>query len=526
MEGGAPMAADQFLEAVRRALRHGATQPHPPGGGMMALVLHLSALRPPAPRPHHRRVARVILQDVAARHDGQVFAFGNGDIALLCAASGLHDTGRAPTVPVAREASSARDPAGGPAPLAAALTRLLRIDAVDPARLISVWPLGTDHAALLAYAAARAAEGIAAPPPDDEPALQAGVVDEIGALIGRAHIHDLMQRQTAVVLLPPRERAPHDRLLHDRPPHDRLLQDGAIRSTEPAAMRPIFREVAFSIAALTARTGGAHAGSDPFLFRHIAAQLDRRMLELVAGQNGQGGALDPMVAARGAPPLHLNLTLGAILSPSFAAFAAACRAAGATAGIEVSLIEASADSRAFAAARAAVARAGMALVLDGVSHLAMVLAAPWLLETDLLKLDWSPRLEDLAEADRRDIASAIQAAGAHRIVLQRAGSEAAIRWGMALGIRRFQGRHIDAMLGASRIVGCALSGGCALRQCIERAGAIGLAGRAGCGNPALLDAAVPPRAWQAAGSLGQPTPRPPLAAPHRTLSRAEAAALP
>jgi len=489
------MAADQFLEAVRRALRHGATQvgvgPQPAGGGIVALVLHLSSLRPPAPRPHHRRVARVILQDVAARHAGQVFAFANGDIALLCEASGLHETGRGQTV---REAS-AGDPAGLPSLLVAALTRLLRIDTIDPAGLISVWPLGTDHAPLLAYATARAEERVVAPPPDDEPAMHPGVADEIGTLIGKAHIHDLMQRQTAVAL---------------RPPRDRALQDRAIR--------PIFCEVAFSIAALTARTGGAHAGSDPFLFRHIAAQLDRRMLDFVADQQG-------LAAARGAPPLHLNLTLGAILSPSFAAFAAACRAAGATAGVEVSLIEASADSRAFAAARTAVMRAGMALALDGVSHLAMLLAAPWLLETDLLKLDWSPRLEDLPDSDRRDMAAAIQATGAHRIVLQRAGSEAAIQWGLALGIRRFQGRHIDAMLGASRIVGCALSSACALRQCIERGGAIGPAGRAGCGNPALLDAAVPSLAWQNAGSPAQPIRRPLPLAPHLTPLRAEAAAL-
>ncbi len=76
-----------------------------------------------------------------------------------------------------------------------------------------------------------------------------------------------------------------------------------------------------------------------------------------------------------------------------------------------------------------------------------------------------------------------------RIVLHRAETEAAVTWGQAQGISRFQGRHVDAMLGAGRILHCPLSRGCTLRQCIERGAAIADVGRSGCGNTALLDGA-------------------------------------
>ena len=72
--------------------------------------------------------------------------------------------------------------------------------------------------------------------------------------------------------------------------------------------------------------------------------------------------------------------------------------------------------------------------------------------------------------------------GTDKVVLHHAETEAALRWGLAHGIRRFQGRHVDAMLGASRIVSCGQAEACTLRQCIERAGAAGRVGRAGCVN--------------------------------------------
>jgi hypothetical protein len=427
-----------LLEAVRRAGRSPQAR--------LALVLHLSRLAPPGPRPHHRRIARAILDDTALRHDGQVFALGNGDMVLLC---GVAPRGQAPAVrPLHGLALS------DPAAVSATMAALLRVDLPDPAAVATVWPLPESLPAFTAYAAERVAEsGLAlAPPalPGAGPAEQTVVVGAIAAIAEGPASPDFMQRQVGVLVAAP-----------DRSAGLPLL--------------PLYRELGFSIAALEARLAAAgQAVADPFLFRHLAFRLDRRMLALLAEHAGTGGALDLAANPRDAP-LHINLTLPAILSDGFARFAGRCGSLGLAVGVEVALVEACGDAAAFARARDVLAAAGLKLVLDGVSYLALLLARPCALRPDLLKLDWSPVLPDLQTEERLQLAAALARIGPDRVVLHHADTEAALRWGMAQGLRRFQGRHVDAILAAGRILACPQAAGCTVRHCMERAGAVATA---------------------------------------------------
>ncbi len=105
--------------------------------GRLGLVLRLSALPPPLPRPHHRRIATTILEQAARLHDGEAFELSCGDIVLLCRISpgeerdGLH-----------------------PADLPGLLARLLRADVAPTHPLTTVWDLEREGTALLAYTAA------------------------------------------------------------------------------------------------------------------------------------------------------------------------------------------------------------------------------------------------------------------------------------------------------------------------------------------------------------------------------------
>jgi len=425
-----------LLEAARRAGR----SPQ----GRMALALHLSRLAPPGPRPHHRRIARAILDDTALRHDGQVFALGNGDMVLLCAVA---PQGQAPAArPLHGLALS------DPAAVSATLAALLRVDLPNPADVATVWPLQESLAGFTAYAAERVAESGLALAPSAPPAAglaeQTVVVGAIAAIAEGPASGDIMQRQVGVLVPAP-----------DRSAHLPLL--------------PIYRELSFSIAALESRLAATgQAVADPFLFRHLAFRLDHRMLALLADAAGTGGPLDIAASPRAAPPPHINLTLPAILSDDFARLAARCRRCGLAAGIEVALVEACGDAAAFARARGVLADAGLKLVLDGVSYLALLLAQPGALRPDLLKLDWSPVLPDLRTEERLELAAALERIGPDRVVLHHAETEAALRWGMAQGLRRFQGRHVDAILAAGRILGCPQGTGCTVRQCMERAAAV------------------------------------------------------
>ncbi len=445
----------QLLEAVQRAVKS--------ASGRIAVVLHLSWLTAPAPRPHHRRIARALLQDTAGRYDGQVFLLGCGDMVVLCHAP--QQEGALPAV---------RGTVAEPAALPDIMGRLFQADTPNTVKLVSLWPTETHGDTLLTYATECLGQRAVHASMDDCMNGQTGMLDAISSVVSHAAISDMMQRQTAI-----------------------YLPGGADKGGRD--LRPLFREVTFSVAALEARIAtGSVASADPFLFRHLATRMDQRMLEVLAGQIGHGGPLD-LTYLMGAkqnptpPVLHLNLTLDGVLSPAFDRFARSCAVAAAPLGVEISLIEVVADPRAFARARALLAEAGLQLVLDGVSYLSLLISRPWALRPDLLKLDWSPRLGELSDGDDRSIDEALSRIEVARVVLHRAETEAAVRWGLARGIRRFQGRHVDAMLGAARIVGCGHAHRCTLRQCIERGAATGSAGRSGCGNTDLLDAGAPGR---------------------------------
>jgi hypothetical protein len=500
---GAPAAALLVHEAVLRLRRAPA--------GRVALVLHLSRLVPPAPRPYHVRIARALLQDTAARHEGQVFTLGNQDMVLLCAASA------SPGGALGLRNTLATDPLALPA----ILLRLLRADMKPAGALVSLWPLDDAGDELAAYTRARLREAELMPAPtqdrmsphnvrtkvkamtmEEDFAGQTGLACAVGQVVDQSTIADLLQRQTAIAFGP----GIYPRDIPGDGPRD-IPGDG------PGALHPIFTEVSFSIAALEARLAGEERGyvggvaADPFLFRHLASRLDERMLKELSQDrrpDGGGGMLGALVSGGRASParalspgespgpaLHLNLAVPAILSEAFARLAIICTRREIRVGVEISLLEAMVDLAAFERARRVLADHGMVLVLDGVSHVAMQIVRPWALRPDLLKLDWSPRLLDLPGQDAAILEAAIAQTDPARVVLHRAETEAALRWGVARGIRRFQGRHVDAMLSASRLVACAHAGDCSLRQCVERAASMSTAGRIGCRNLALLDRGTP-----------------------------------
>ncbi len=380
------------------------------------LALHLSQMHVPGPRPHHRRVAAALLDGVVRAHGGQVFLCPNGDLVMMT--DGAAATALIPT-----------------------LSRLFRAEAPGMDRLLALWSLPGDEAAVRAYISAVATE---LPMPKDAP-VPLGAMAAAEAVLMSVPLADLMRRQTAV----------------------RITGGGVV---------PLFQELMVPLAVLEAQAGAALPGmDDPFLSRHLAARLDRRVLDAV-NRLPAGAAL------------HLNLTLPGASSAVFQEVAAAMPRGGAL-GVELQFMEAVSDLPQFHAAAARLRLAGAALVLDGIDHAALLLARPEAFAPDLLKLDWSPRMAALPTREGRQLAAVIAGFGPERIVLHRAETEAAVAWGLQHGVSRFQGRHVDAMLAAERITACQHSAACTLRQCMDRAAATGPEGRSGCQDLALLDAA-------------------------------------
>ena len=435
-----------MLDGVERILR----APEGRLTGSALLALHLSAIPTPGARPHHRRVAATVLGDAASRSNGQLFALKNGDLALL-----FRPTDQGST-------------------LSHVLARLFAADMPDIDRLRTLFPLPRAAVAALQYVRARVQEGDRAAP---RPEHHTGTSElaAVDAIVQAGALSDLMHRQTAVLVRP-------------TSPHASPDPQGP-----PVTLIPLFREVTISTAvleariALTARDAVSVSTADPFLFNHLASRLDHRMLAELTLDVPRGGMLS---LGLGNAALHINMSVAGILSKAFAQFATACKdaiAAGLRVGVEVPFVEAFADVRSFILARERLRLAGLATVLDGVSHNALVLSSPAVLAPALVKLNWSPAMHQAGPG----LDAAVARLGPDRLLLHRVETGAALAWGLERGIMRFQGRYVDSMLAAERIRICPQSGACTLAQCAERASATGPAARTGCRNTTLLDRAAP-----------------------------------
>ena len=372
-----------------------------------------------------------MLDDAASQHQGQLFTLINGDLALLFP-SGDQGIG-----------------------LAATLVNLFAADAPDPGLLLSRW-LMPDHLAELS-AFLDAIPTLAAPGATERDSGLAAVTALFNAVEAR-RIRELLERQTGVL----------------------------VTLSGPERVVPLFREIRFSLAALEARAAASgHVTADPFLFRHLIAKLDIFMLAATTGDIDHDR---PMLAGvrSGGMFLHVNMSLEAVMSSAFDRLAEAATRSSARISVEIAMIEAFADADLFFRARERVRQAGFRLVLDDVTHHALLVTKPAALGYDYLKLDWSRQL--LQSNDTLD--SVIRAIDPSKIILQKADTEDAVRWGLVHGVRRFQGRHIDAILAAGRLAVCPAASDCTLRKCIEREGAATQAGRIGCRNFALLDSSV------------------------------------
>ena len=166
-------AERQVLDGLERILR----APSGRALGWSLLALHLSRIPPPGARAHHRRVAAAVLDDAAARSNGQLFALANGDLALLFR------------------------PADEGAGVLGTLARLFKADVPDADGLHTLWTLPDAAAPAVAWIRGRVAESDRAPPPP-EPPSSTGAIAAMDAVVQTGALSDLVHRQTAVLLRP------------------------------------------------------------------------------------------------------------------------------------------------------------------------------------------------------------------------------------------------------------------------------------------------------------------------------------
>jgi hypothetical protein len=219
------------------------------------------------------------------------------------------------------------------------------------------------------------------------------------------------------------------------------------------------------------------AAADPDLARHAADRLRARLPGLLAAPEGRAALLGQAAAV----PLLLDLPAALLPDPPPAP-GEAPHAPALIAALDVA--EALADP--LLARRAALRHAGWGLAVRGLDAAALALLAPEALPADLLLLGWSPALVG------RGPAAALRRTDPARLVLEGCDGPEALEWGLAAGIARFAGPWIAALAAATRMAACRHAAGCSRLHCAARAAAATPAARAGCADPALLGAVLPP----------------------------------
>ena len=177
--------------------------------------------------------------------------------------------------------------------------------------------------------------------------------------------------------------------------------------------------------------------SDPWLFQHLTETLDRRVLALV------GAGHDRSLSGG----FSLNLNVRTILGEEFLDFDDGI--AGGLRGtivLEVQLYDVLADVGAYLFARDFARERGYRICIDGVQSNTLPLVDRAKIGADLIKLIWSPDLDQARADEDHPVQDALARCGRKRVVLARVESQDQIRIGQDLGLSIFQGRGVERLI--------------------------------------------------------------------------------
>ncbi len=384
------------------------------GAGYYAVHLHLSDLKSANRKPHFVRLAARNFDALVNQHEAVLFQMKNADQVLLC-----HN------VPV--------DEAEIPVDKTRALFGEDPLTVIDESGLgedrLSTWYDLSEENDLRAFIKIVGHLVLEAEEQAKREAAEAAAEQKsVGTPLTAQHLTALSQ------VLP---RVPFDDLIREQ----WCLHIGA---QGPEGV--IFREHFISIGDLKKRVApGVNLFSSIWLFQYLTEALDKTILANMAKRD-----LSQMVE-----PISLNLNIGTVLSRDFQNFH---RAVGDRAGkviIEMQVIDIFSDLEAFGVARSMLQQNGYRVLVDGISPVSMQFFDPAVLEADFIKIGWGREFEAEDDDDSKveDLRRIIRDSGSRSIILSRVDSEAAIQWGLNLGISRFQGFLMDRLIDTIRAQG-------------------------------------------------------------------------
>lgn len=403
--------------------------------GRVAVHLHLSKLRPHNRQDSHLRIALRMLDPLVQFYRAQLFMLSNSDIVILC--KDVKPTEMDNLIYRLRGLFS-KDP----------LTYADSGDGRD--RFYTWYDLESDYATFL----------------------------DLTRRLHEEARRRMRERQTTTVAPPIEPRGLHEVLgkLANIDLAGLVRRQTCIELTERNRAIVAFQE--FYVAMAELQRGVApdlNLMGNRWLFQHLSQVLDQRVLASIA--NTDFHTLPPAVS--------VNLNISTTFSPAFRAFEKYLTSHGMKLVIEAQVLDVFADLGSYFYARDQLRERGHVILLDGVTALALQFMDATQFGADLIKLFWSPDFMDAGMGV--EVRDGISQIGVEKLVLGRCDSEAAIQWGLDVGVLRFQGRYVDAMQSAMAMSTCDKAARCTLPQCIQRHSVIAGRPRGECFNVDRLD---------------------------------------
>lgn len=377
--------------------------------GRRGVHVHLSRLKPQNRRDHHIRIAVNSIEDFVAAFEGQIFQLGNADIVFVTRGANLQqldDTVMRLRYLFSEDPLTLADPddVGGHGKFAT----LYNIEGQYKKFLDMAERVFEDERARqkrLAQMAAETGDSIE----DSRRPLKPQQLGRLEEFLERADLSSVLRRQAICAV------------------------------AENSDPKPIFNEVFISIVDLAKTVlPDVNLGANRWLFQHLTAVLDRRVLKMLAR------AEDSTLTSS----FSINVNVQTVLAPEFLEFDASLRMGSrGTLVVELQIIDMLSDFASYNFAREFVKEKGYRICLDGVQADLLPLINRQHMGIDLIKLSSSAVFDDGGSEERRaEIAEQVERIGRGRIILARCDNEAMVRTGQKMGITMFQGRYLDTIL--------------------------------------------------------------------------------
>ncbi|MBL6959311.1 MAG: EAL domain-containing protein [Rhodospirillales bacterium] len=377
--------------------------------GMYAVHLHLSELRASNRAAHFIHIAARTFENLVNSYDTTLYQLSNADFVLLCRDVPVDDIDNAI---LKVRALFSEDP------LTAAedgsfedrfttwydLSQTVDLAAFDTV----VEGLVEELEERMRKEAEAAAAGIARSM-SGEP-LDPRNLTAINQKLLDTQIADLIQHQTAVEVLPNAK--------------------GQIMFDEYfIAMHDLQRRIAPNI----------NLFGNNWLFQYLTETLDKRLLVVLARKD-----YDTLPE-----PISINLNVSTVLSREFQQFHRTVGENSSKVVVELQLIDIFADLSSYRFARDSLQEIGYSVLIDGLSPISLQYFDPSQLQPDFIKIGWaSEYYGELDGQELVDLRHSIDLTGKEKLILGRVDTENAVKWGLSLGIRRFQGHYVDTIVDA------------------------------------------------------------------------------